>query len=389
MERCNENKGADNGSVETDVEFWKNTKNKRNNFKEMVNTFLINNTGVVFTIASFVLFLLSIFTNFHSDKISFGTNVGTAVIIVFIIYVILAPGLTMHMKKGLRRFIIDEKIEEINLKLSENICNSTNNLQKITKKLDDFIDQNENHINEIKTHIDECPRVTRDNFVSKSYMINDIAEYYKHLTKARQKANNGKVYLTSFSTRLYATDNKERNDYYLNDFELIKNKECQVYRIVTIHSGEKLLYLRGLFDDAVKHKSEKYNLAYLDIEEFSDGTNNKLPDIVGMQIIGDEVFIMDFRYARALTRIGFKKLLYMESKETTDMCREYYEMIWKEISVSNESDTDKSYHRYKGYILYDGTTQSVHKNIDAIWKEIESKILVKNKEKSQVTATES
>jgi hypothetical protein len=388
MER-NEQEGMDNESVETNAESQKNTQSKKNNSKEMFNTFLRNNTGVLFTIASLVLFFLSLVTNFHSDKMSFSTSLGTAVIILFIIFAISAPVFIMYNIKGLRRFIIDEKIEDKNFILSENISNSTNNLQKLTKKLDDFIDHDENHIKKIRTHIDECPRITRDNFVSKSYMINEIAEYYKHLTKARQKADNGKVYLTSFSTRIYATDNKERNDYYLNDFELIKNKECQVYRIVTVHSSEKLIYLRELFDDAVKHKSEKYNLAYLDIEEFSDGTNNKLPDIVGMQIIGDEIFIMDFRYARALTRIGFKKLLYMESKETADMCREYYEMIWKEISVSNESDTDKSYHRYKGYILYDGTTQSVHKNIDVIWEEIENKILAKNQDKDKVTAVTS
>jgi len=385
MDGCNEMKVTDNKSVETNIESQKNTKSKENNSKEMFNTFLKNNTGVFFTIASLVLFFLSLVTNFHSDKISFGTSLGTAIIILLIIYAIYAPVYIIHNIKGLRRFIIDEKTEENNLKLSVNIYNSTNNLQKLTNKLDDFIDKNENHINKIKTHIDECPRVTRDNFVSKSYMINDSTTYYKHLTKARQKADNGKIYLTSFSTRIYATENKERNDYYLNDFELIKSKECQVYRIVTVHSSEKLIYLRGLFDDAIKHKSEKYNLAYLDIEEFSDGNNNKLPDIVGMQIIGDEVFIMDFRYARALTIIGFKKTLYMESKETADMCREYYELIWKEISVSNESDTDKSYHRYKGYILYDGITQSVHKNIDAVWEEIESKIPVKNREKGQLT----
>jgi hypothetical protein len=220
------------------------------------------------------------------------------------------------------------------------------------------------------SHINDCPRI--DNLVKKSCLIENIDEYYQHLTNARKRANKKDVYFTSFSTRPYKADNESRREFYKNDIDFIKDKECEVYRLVTVHSHEKLLFLKELVADAVNSKSLKYYLAYLNIKEFSD---DKLPEIVGMDIIGNEVIIADFRYARALRENAFEEPIYIESEEIADKFRRYYEKIWDDIKKSSdENNTPAARRRYKGYILYDGLNRRVHENIENIWKEIEEKI---------------
>lgn len=376
---CNEQKSVNQSNDVTNDETQKTIITKNNLFTAFFN-FLFKKKPWV---GSIIVFLITIVAN----AISFysGSNISAfslfiiTISVTIIVFLCLSPVLIMHLVKNLRRFIIDNEIEAKNIELSKELNKLTNNLLTSTEKLDKSIVQNNNYFEKIIIpHIDDCSRI--NNLVKKSYMIKNITDYYKHLTVARKNANDKDVYLTSFSTRPYEIDNKERKDYYLNDFKFIEDKNCQVYRIVTVHSSEKLSFLKKLIDDARTNKSAKYHLAYLDIEEFSDETGDKLPGIVGMQIIGDGVTLMDFRYARALRKDDFKETLYIESAEIANQFRYYYKDIWSDINISNDKNNiSASNPKYKGYILYNGIHQSVHKNMESILKEIKSKIPVRNR----------
>jgi len=76
----------------------------------------------------------------------------------------------------------------------------------------------------------------------------------------------------------------------------------------------------------------------------------------------------------------FESPLYIESEKIADICRKYYEKVWNDII----NETSVSTRRYKGYVLYNGPTRKVHDDIDNIWKEIESKIPVKNQDAGSV-----
>ena len=328
-------------------------------------------------VGTIIMFVISIIVNAvsatSSSGISFFRLLSITFFVTLIIFVCLSPFLFMPLVKDLRRFIIDEDIEKKNLELSEELRGLRDNFQDLSVKFNESIGQNENYFERvISPHIDDCSKI--DNLVRRSQMIKNVSDYYQHLTKARENVKDKEVFLTSFSTKPYKIDNENRNIYYSTDIEFIKRIECNVYRIVTVHTPEKLSFLKRLVDNAKQSESENYFLAYLDIKKFSDETIDILPGIVGMDIIENEVIIMDYRFARALRRNdNFNSPLYMESEKIADMCRAYYNKIWEDIS----DETPISKRRYQGYVLYNGTTRKVHDDMDNIWKKIESNISIK------------
>jgi len=345
-----------------------------NRIFEIINILFKKHRGMIITLGNLALFVISVIVGPYSGKdIPPLLQVRTVILIALIIFACLSPVLIMSTTKCLRRFIIDEEIENNNIELSKELSELASSLKMSTEKFDEFLNRNEKYFKVTEKHMDDCRKI--NTIVKKSYMINDVDEYYQQLKKARENADEKEVYLTNFSTKPYKRDNKYRDDYYSTNIDFVKNAKCNVYRIVTVHTREKLEFLQKLVDDAIESDSAKYNLAYLDIERFSNETGDTLPGIVGMDIIEDEVIIMDFKFARALKKNDvFENPLYIESERIADMCRKYYEAIWNEIS----NETLISKRKYQGYVLYNGPTRKVHEDIDNIWKEIESKIPVKS-----------
>jgi hypothetical protein len=350
-------------------------KVKKENILTIFFNFIFRKKPWVGTIA---VFFITIIANAIAEKSGSSISLFRLLIITFFvtltIFVCLSPVLIIHLVKSLRRVIGDEENAEKNAKLYDDLRGAANSLKLSTEKLDESIKKNEYYLEKvIRPHFDDCPRI--ENLVRRSHLINDVDEYYQHLKKARENADEKDVFLTNFLTKPYVIDNKYREEYYSTNIDFVKYAKCNVYRIVTVHSQEKLKFLKKLVEEAKESNSVKYNLAYLDIEKFSDETGDTLPGIVGMDIIEDKVIFMDFRYARALRKNDrFESPLYIESEGIADICRKYYGMVWNEII----DETSVSRNRHKGYLLYNGSTRTVHKDIDKIWKEIEDKIQVKN-----------
>lgn len=283
--------------------------------------------------------------------------VGSCVALTLLISV---PFYCIYMIKRLRNYIIDKNIvEQINKTHDEN-TKTMDKLSDLTAQLHSCIKSSE----KLSEHIDICPRIVEHNIVEKSYIIQNVSDYYKLLKEARQRAVSGTVRLMDFSTMPHNHDlhekNNERSDYYLNEVEFWKShKDVQIYRIVTIHSVKKLINTRTLIENLEKSKLDNFHLACLDIDNFS---NSRLHEVVGMQLINDEVILMDFRYARANSTNGFNKPLYIKSKETSDFFSNYYKFLWNEIANNN-----------RGWILYNGET-GVHSDFDYIFKSIEYKL---------------
>jgi len=353
----------------SDTKNNKNIISKENIFTNFIN-YLFKEKPWAGSIAVFIITIIinAISANLGGN-ISFFKLLIITFLVTIILFVCLSPVLVMHLVKNLQHFIIDKETEEKNIKLFDIIRESANSLKLLTGKLDKLIERNKDYFDKSINHMDSCPGI--DNLVRRSHMINNVDEYYQHLIKLRENTDEKDVYLTNFSTKPYVIDNKNRDEFYSTNNDFIKRAKCNVYRIVTVHSKEKLLFLKKLLEDAKESDSVKYHLAYLDIKRFSDETGDKLPGIVGMDIIENKIIIMDFKYARALRKNdGFEKPLYIESEEIADKCRMYYKAIWDDIS--NEVSASKR--RYQGYILYNGTSRKVHEDIDNIWTKIENKI---------------
>jgi len=330
-------------------------------------------------VGSIAVFIITIILNAVSGTLGGNVSLLRLVIITFlvtiILFICLSPVLVMHLVKNLRHLIINDENENI-----KNIRESANSLKLSTEKLDISIEQNKDYFEKAINHMDNCPGI--DNLVKKSHMINNVDEYYQHLTRARENADKKDVILTNFSTKPYEIGNQNRNKYYSTNNSFINRTKCNVYRIVTVHTSEKLSFLKELINDAKKSKSQNYYLAYLDIEKFSDDNGDTLPGIIGIDIIENEVIIMDFSYARALRKNGvFIKPLYIESEKIAEICRDYYKKIWEDLS----GVTPESRRRYQGHILYNGPTGEVIEDIDNILAKIEYNISVMSQ--SKVTDT--
>jgi len=163
-----EKKNMDKGSNLTN-----NETSEKPKFLEMLNSFFNMHKTLIITLGNIALFFISIFIGSYSGSdIPLLIRVRTVVIIALVIFACLSPVLIMHTIKCLRRFFIDETIEEKNLKLFENLSELKNSLQSIIAKFDITIDHNENYFRKVITHINDCPRV--NNIVRKSYMIDTI-----------------------------------------------------------------------------------------------------------------------------------------------------------------------------------------------------------------------
>ena len=88
-----------------------------------------------------------------------------------------------------------------------------------------------------------------------------------------------------------------------------------------------------------------------------------MPPIIGMQIIGDNVFLMNLLAARIRNIPSFKSPLYIKSQSIAKFFTDYHEALWKEIGSKKE-----------GVTLYDGGIENDDGYIDEMFKMIKEKI---------------
>jgi len=222
----------------------------------------------------------------------------------------------------------------------------------------------------LSTSIKSLPQI--GDIIQRSYQLNSIKSFYKHLNKARNRIQESEdkniiIRLTNYADTI--SEEKDAKNYFENEIKFCNDKSSvQVFKIVSIHTAKKFRQCKKLVDDAIASKLQNFHLAYLNIKEFD---NNNLPKIIGVQIIEDEVILMDPSFARIDLGNNDKNPLFIKSSKIAEIYFNYHDQLWSEIAEyhANQSNYENN-DGYSGYILYDG---EVEKPIDNnIWKKINS-----------------
>jgi len=219
----------------------------------------------------------------------------------------------------------------------------------------------------------------KENIVIESKLIKDIGQLFKKLIELRKKKAHSEqaVRLMSLSTdpveKKYK-DKKGVQKYYKDELSFCKrNPNTPVYKIFTIHSKQKLIDCKKLVKEAQHRAIPNLHLAYLNVKKF----NNNLPNVIGVDIIGDSIFYMNPKYSRITNKPGWKTI-YIKSQEIADIFSDYHNSLWEEI----EKDPNR------GLILYDGENDGISANIKTHWASIENQLHKDLNDKSDNSADE-
>jgi len=220
----------------------------------------------------------------------------------------------------------------------------------------------------------------RKNLVMESFKIpaNDINQFYKILIDLRENAqDNRSIRLMNFGPYPIQENSKHNDDtdyvqqYYDNELPFYKkNPNASIYKIVSIHTKEKLDEYKKLVNRAEKMSLRKFHLGYLNIKKF----DNYPPDIIGVDIISDVALFMDPVYARITDESDYTAL-YIKSTDISETYREYHKALWREIRDDEG----------RGLILYDGETGGISPKIEEYWTRIEEQINEDLKEQTSNT----
>jgi hypothetical protein len=194
----------------------------------------------------------------------------------------------------------------------------------------------------------------KENIVTESYVIFDISLFFKKLIKVRESVkDNNAIRLMSFASNPIEEKFKDKDNvltYFSNELSFCKEKpDTAVYKIVSIHNKDKLIACKKLLREADKMDIKNFHVAYLNLRKF----DNYLPEVIGVDIIGDVVFFMNPEYARITSRANWVSL-YIKSEKIADIFREYHTALWEEIEGNEE----------RGVILYDGEKGGIIPHID-------------------------
>jgi len=258
--------------------------------------------------------------------------------------------------------------------LKDNLINVDNNNKELTTELCTMTTQLQNSLCNWKGIIDTCPGMNEEiNLVIRSHTLpNGI---YGHLIKAREKIKNSSetIYLTNFSKMSGHIMNSEQNEeekYFKYEMEFFyKNQTVKAYKIVTIHTKEKFKYCKDLVDKATGKNLSNFHLAYL----YIDYNEGKLPKVINVQVIDDEVILMDPKNLSTKDNIDSDSPIYIKSQVLAELFASYYKKMWEEIRESSEDDgkIKEGYSGYCGYILYDGRPKRLESKY---WKNINNAI---------------
>ena len=213
-------------------------------------------------------------------------------------------------------------------------------------------------------HIENCKIDIRNNIVEKSCLITSEKSFYDHLTYASKDNKNRIIRLTNFTKKLANDgestyeDKKISSEYFNNELERYKNNpNAIIYKIVTIHTQDKLKELKALVKEAREKNVSNFNLAYLNIDKL----DSHLPGIIGVQILDDEVILLNPRFARAIS-LADNHALYIKSSSIARIFERYHDDLWQEIKLKK-----------RGFILIDIDNGGISDD-DSIWDKIEKQI---------------
>jgi hypothetical protein len=245
-------------------------------------------------------------------------------------------------------------------------------------ELDELINRFSNTSDNLNNHINNCSNRPVENLIKESYIIKKPSDFYKKLFDLREKSqSNTSIRLMNFSTTYINANDKETREsatkYFNNELSFYKEKpDTSVYKIVSIHTKEKLDELKKLVTEVERRRLRNFHVAYLNIKQL----NNNIPEIISVDVLGDELLFMHPKYGRITDKANWAAM-YMKSNELARIFEGYHIHLWNMI----ESDTSEE----RGFILYGKEDWGINPNIEKCWRKIQENIYGKAviKEKSK------
>jgi len=244
---------------------------------------------------------------------------------------------------------------------------------------------NKNKLTEELKEITSKLCIVEDNknisFIERATLIMSKADFFKELDSARNSVSGvTDIRLMNFSKTIQEQDEEENiKKYYQQEIDFYREKNTvNLFKIVSIHTKEKLKECLNLAKAAEKEGLENFNLAYLNIEKFGDVT---LPKIIGVQIIDDNVIFMNPTSARIDTQDNQAVLI--KSKLISQIYCEYHKKVWEGIEnyhkqwLANKlKDEEKKESKgYIGHILYTGEDGTIAES--KVWIDINESLPAK------------
>lgn len=275
---------------------------------------------------------------------------------------------------------IQSNITDSSKKISEtnqNILTITNNFTEKFKNLDETINKSEEIKKYLELHKQEKSRILTED------------EYYKYLESAREllSQNNisSTIYLTNFSKEMGGNNDNSDEEYFNKEINYCKNNpKIIIKRIITVRSKQKLIALKNMINNINNNKIENLQIAYLNTKwlhakNFHERDCFYLPKLIGSQVNGDEVIIMNPMTARisANPRNGsppeetkrINKHIYIKNQEIADIFASYHNILWSEITkFDNPNNIGCILYEYKSE---DDNPKTINENI---WKIIEEQM---------------
>jgi len=211
----------------------------------------------------------------------------------------------------------------------------------------------------------------------RSRILNNHNEYYASLIDALKRIEvkrEGEIRLTHYIDKVDSDSNVEiAKNYPKKELEIcakLRDSDVNIYKIVTIHNNEKLKKCRDLYDKIINSRLPNYRLAYLDIDPFDTG---KLPGVIGVQVIGDEVILIPPETARLSREDGIIHSMYVNCSEFAKNFSTYHLKLWTEIVEYDKKCRNpgqygdpKDHKGHKGHILFNGWYEGYEKDKDEL-----------------------
>jgi hypothetical protein len=201
---------------------------------------------------------------------------------------------------------------------------ATNNINRDrdeqTKKLKEIADMLNDSSHHIKEHISTS-------IIKEVKLIKNKNDFFRELNNERDNIKKDvDIRLMNFANTIREQEDDERSarKYYDNEIEFYYNRSndnVKLFKIVSIHTKEKFIECWNLAKKAENRELENFNLAYICINKFEEKI---MPEITGVQIIGDVVILMDPNVAR-IDAANHKYSMYIRSKIIAEKYSSYHE----------------------------------------------------------------
>lgn len=226
----------------------------------------------------------------------------------------------------------DKDLQQIQQDINE-LSVSVKQIQTITTTIEGKAHDTEQRQEGIEKSINDVNRNIHYYNNASIEILSTYDDFYTRLKKSRQEAKR-EVLLTQLDP--WPPDNYEdesvRKSYFAGDVEYLRqHPNISVYRILSIESKDKLLWVKELIEQT--KDCSNFFIAYINIDSIEKSV--PFPKMLSFQIIdGEEVFCLNPQFSY-MPR-AYKPCYYFKNRDVAKLYVDYYKKIWDTLCEKPE-----------------------------------------------------